>query len=207
MKKLLLLLTLSCSLAVGQTVRHHAFTIYYNAKNKAPDSVSWNLTPSMLNCGKVVRVDMFAQDPLIKNGPKPSDFVNTTKDKTLEIAKGHLFSFEDAACNPIDKKECFYVSQMYAQYQLMNAGDWKTVEVYERSLASKSAIHVIAGYIGIASHLKAGEIVPNFMYKAILSNGKYTAWIMPNQPTSKGHKYNFWEVSLKTLDSETGLSL
>lgn len=74
----------------------------------------------MLNCGKVARVDKFAQDPALPNGPKPSDFIQLpgyATDKTIEGAKGHLFSYEDAMCNPQDNAECFYVDQMYWQYQ------------------------------------------------------------------------------------------
>lgn len=213
MKRLLLLLTLlsSCAgMATAQTIKHHAYTVYYDAKMKAPDSVSWNLTPAMLGCKKVARVDKFAQDPLLKNGPKPSDFVQLPAYKTnkqVEGAKGHLFSYEDAMCNPTDNTECFYVDQMYWQYQNFNAGDWKTVEVYERTLAAKSPIHVIAGYIGIAQKLPTGLPIVTSMYKSIYYQGKWTCWIMPNLPTTKGHKFDFWEKPLATLNQQTGLKL
>lgn len=198
--------------AFGQTVKHHSYTVYYNAKIKAPDSVSWNLSPPMLGCSKVTRIDQFAADPLLKVSPKPSDFIqlatyNVKTNPTIELAKGHLFSYEDAMCNPIDNKECFYVDQMYSQYQNFNAGDWKTVEAYERVLATKQAIHVIAGYIGIAQKLPTGIPIVSYMYKAIYHNGAYECFIMPNLPTTKGHKYDYWHVSVTELDSKTGLKL
>jgi len=110
-------------------------------------------------------------------------------------------------CNPIDNTECFYVDQMYEQYQSFNAGDWKTVEVYERQLAKLGQIHVIAGYIGIASHVSSGLPIVSYIYKAIYSNGKWTAWIMPNLPTTKGHKEAYWVVPVSELNAKTGLKL
>lgn len=193
-------------------IKHKASTIYYQPNTKCPDSVSWDLNKTMLTCGKVTRVDKFATDPLNKTGPKPSDFVqlpayNVKTNPTIELAKGHLFSYEDAMCDPTNNIECFYVDQMYSQYQQFNAGDWKTVEAYERVLAGTQSIHIIAGYIGIASTLKTGIPIVSYMYKAILHGGHYECWIMPNLPSTKGHKYDFWHVSIQELNSKTGLHL
>lgn len=216
MKKLIIYLSILLSgcqgaaIAQQQVIKHKAYTTYYNPKIKGPDSVSWDLTPAMVSCGKVTRVDMFAQDPALnKKGPKPKDFVQISNDKAQEGAKGHLFSFEDAQCDPVNRRECFYVDQMYWQYQKFNAGDWKTIEVYERQLASKGIIHVIAGYIGIAQTIqKTGIIIPKQMYKAIYCQGHWQCWIMPNLPTSEGHPYQYWLVaSLASFDAQTGLKL
>lgn len=194
-----------------QTIRHKAYTVYYNPAIKAPDSCSWNLNPLMVSCGNVTRVDMFAQDPMLKNGPKPDDFANTTKDKSQWIDKGHLMSFKSSACDPQTIKECFYVDQMYAQYHGFNNGDWKIIEEYEQTLAKTKTIHVIAGYIKRTTapeiRLKAGEIVPSFMYKAILHDGAYECWIAPNLPITHGHDVKFWHVTVAELNSRTGLHL
>lgn len=194
----------------GQIVKHHSFTVYYNASIKAPDSVSWDLNASMVNCGVVPRVDKFAQDKEIPGSPKPSDFVQLPEyktDKTVEGAKGHLKPYEESRCNPIDNTECFLVDQMYWQYQNFNAGDWKTVEAYEQGLALKENMHIIAGYIGIAQRLPTGIPIVSYMYKAIYHNGAWECFIMPNMPTTKGHKYDYWHVSVTELDSKTGLKL
>lgn len=190
-------------------IKHHAYITYFNIHDNCPDSVSWNLSPANI-CKLVPRKDKFAKDPLNPHSPKPSDFIQLASyktDKTQELAQGHLFSYESAMCNPIDNTECFYVDQMYSQYQGMNAGDWKTVEVYERSLAATQSIHVIAGHIGIASVLSTGLPIVTYMYKAIYAGGKWTAWIMPNLPGTKGHKANYWIVSVAQLDAKTGLKL
>jgi DNA/RNA endonuclease G (NUC1) len=210
MKKLLffIILLMPAIWLPAQTINHKAYTIYYDAKIKGPDSVAWNLTPAMVNgIHPKTRVNMFAQDPLLKNGPKPSDFIQVSKDKTLEGAKGHLFSYEDSWCDSVNRRECFYVDQMYWQYQSFNAGDWKTVEIYERSLAKNGTIHVIAGYIGVAQKLSTGIIIPVYMYKAIYHDGQWECWIMPNLPATKGHRYDYWHKTITDINQQTGLKL
>lgn len=196
---------------IPETVIHHkSYTVYFQPNTKCPDSVSWNLTIGMFTCPKVTRVDRFAKDPANHDSPTPAMFVQLpgyAKDKTLELSKGHLFSYEDAMCDPINNKECFYVDQMYSQYQQFNAGDWRTVEAYERQLATTQSIHVIAGYIGIAQTLLTGIPIVSYMYKAILHGGHYECWIMPNLPTTKGHGASYWHVGVVELNSKTGLHL
>lgn len=207
MKYLLILLCLSAGVAGAQTIHHHDYVIYYNAKIKAPDSTSFNLTPSQVSCASVKRIDKFASDPMLANGPKPSDFANTTKVDSLQIDKGHTFSYNSSHCSPVDRIECFYVDGMYAQYHGFNNGDWKEFEEYEQQLAAKQTIHVINGYIGIQGYLKAGEIIPAYMYKAIYHDGAYEVFIAPNRPWVHGHKISLWKRSVKELDAKTGLKL
>jgi DNA/RNA endonuclease G (NUC1) len=220
---LLILSVIGCN-CFGQTIKHHGYTTCFNAKLHCPDSVSWNLSPANI-CKLVPRKDKFAKDPLNSNSPKPSDFIQLAAyktNKTVELAQGHLYSYESAMCNPIDNTECFFVDQMYEQYQGMNAGDWKTVEVYERSLAATQSIHVIAGYIGITSTLSTSLPIVTYMYKAIYHGGKWEIWIMPNLPGTKGHKYLYWKniyttdakgkvtatpITTAILDAKTGLKL
>jgi DNA/RNA endonuclease G (NUC1) len=231
MKTIKLLLVLTWCFCTGlqaqaQAIKHHAYITYFNAKLHCPDSVSWDLTPAMI-CKLVTRVDKFARDPLNPNSPKPSQFIQLPAYKTnksIELAQGHLFSYEDAMCNPIDNVECFYVDQMYEQYQGMNAGDWKTVEVYERTLPlTVGKLHIIAGFIPTPTTLANGTVVPpiaqvlpsglpvvSYMYKAIYAGGKWTCWIMPNLPGTKGHPAigkGSWQVSTTALDKATGLKL
>ncbi len=220
MKKYLLILLLPL-VGYGQVIKHHAYSTYWNNKTRCADSVSWNLGPQNI-CPLVIRKDKFAKDPLNPNSPSPKDFIQLpgyAKNKSLELAQGHLYSYESAMCNPIDNTECFYVDQMYEQYQSMNAGDWKTVEVYERQLAKLGHIHVIAGYIPtptkqgntiippIQQVLSSGLPIVSFMYKAIYTQGKWLVWIMPNQPTTKGHKQIYWQKTVAELNSRTGLKL
>jgi len=212
MKKHLLLLAacgmLYASNANAQTIKHNSYTIYYNPAIKAPDSTSFDLTPEMVSCPSVKRVDAFKADPLLTTGPKPSDFANPAgQPDSLQIDKGHTFSYNSSHCSPINRTECFYVSGMYAQYHGFNNGDWKEFEVEEQRLAALGKIHVINGYIGIQGHLAKGEIIPAYMYKAIYSQGHWIVYIAPNRPWVHGHQINIWLRTAAYLDSKTGLKL
>lgn len=189
--------------------KHHSFTVYYNPVNKCADSVSWDLKPSNVLCDKVPRKDAFKQDKAIAGSAKPSDFIQLFKDKAHEGAKGHLYNYEDAMCDPIDKVECFLMTNMYWQFQSFNAGDWKDLEMQEREWAKTDTLHIIAGGIGEIPNLKLpnGEIVPQYFYKAIRMKGCYHVWIMENAITSKGHGYDYWKSDLATLEKQTGLKL
>lgn len=203
MKKIILILVVMTSWigVEAQTVKHHSYTTYYDTKIKEPDSVSWDLTPSMCACSPQVRKDAFAQDPKIPGSAKPIDYLNSSYDK------GHLFSYDDAMCNATDKVECFYMSNMLPQIHPFNSGDWKVLEMQERVWAKKTSLHIIAGGIGSLGKLKNGENIPAFMYKAILMGGKYTVWIMPNSKDSHGHPVNYWLAKVEDLDAKTGLKL
>jgi len=203
MKKLILLITLlGCALlAQSQTVVHHSYTTYYNSSKGEPDSVSWNLTPSMVNCKTTVRKNVFEPDPNIKECTKPSSYVNSGYDK------GHLFSYEDAICNPIDRVECFYMSNMLPQLHSFNAGEWKKLEVQERQWAKTQTLHIIAGGIGSIGKLKSGVNIPAYFYKAIYMNTEWKVYIMPNSDKSQGVPLDKWLVTTQQLNKLTGLKL
>lgn len=213
-----------CGLAEAQTVKHHSFTVHYNAKIKESDSVSWDLTPAMVGCPDESRKDAFAQDKAIPGSAKPSDYaVNSSiktspkynADRASWIDEGHIASYQDMMCNGIDKVECFLMTNMLPQFHAFNAGDWKSLEVQERVWAKTTTLHIIGGGLGVCTiskkfpkgHLPSGEVIPAYMWKAIYMNRKWTCWIMPNAGTSVGHKYDFWEVPVKDFDAKTGLKL
>lgn len=192
------LLALSAYLTVlpnPQTVvQHRGYKTYYDAALREPDSVSWDLAAADVQCAPQIRKDVFKADPAIKGSAAPSDYLNSGYDK------GHLFSYDDAQCNAIDKVECFYMSNMLPQIHPFNAGDWKVLEMQERVFAKTQHLHIVAGGYGSLGKLRAGENVPAYMWKAILINGNYAVWIMPNLKTSAGHKYDKWLTGLHTFD-------
>jgi DNA/RNA endonuclease G (NUC1) len=201
-KLILLVCCLYVSITSAQTVKHQHYITYYNPTLKEPDSVAWDLSPAMVSCNHTVkRKDKFKADPGIPGSGSPKDYVRSGYDK------GHLFNYEDASYDSIDRVECFYMSNMLPQLHSFNAGDWKTLETQERLWAASTPIHIIAGGIGSKGSLPAGENIPAFMWKAIYQNGRWTCWIMPNEVSSKGHAFGFWEVPAAVLDRQTGLQL
>jgi len=211
MKKILLSLLLTLTLVSWSSnpsqivVHHHHYTTYYNSLLREPDSVTWSLTSGMVSLAKVSRKDEFAQDPSIPNSATPKDYDVNGKitDKRLQIDKGHLFNYEDAMGDPIDRVECFYMSNMLPQYHPFNAGDWKELEMQERTWAKTQKLYIVAGGLGTLGKLPAGENIPKFMWKAILMNGKWTVWVMLNSKTSHGHGIAYWQTTLTKFDTQS----
>lgn len=176
-------------------VKHHSYVSHYNPALREPDSVTWDLSPSMVQCTPPKRKDLFTADPAIPGSAKAADYTNSGYDK------GHLFSYDDAACSALDRVECFYMSNMLPQLHPFNAGDWKTLEVQERAFAKTTPLHIVAGGFGTLGKLNAGENIPAYMWKAIYLKGAWTVWIMPNSSTkSIKHAYTYWIASIHTFD-------
>jgi endonuclease G len=210
MKNLLFFLALSLSTVVNaQTFQHHDYLTHYNPALKTPDSVSWSLSPAMVNCmNKVGRSNHFAADPQIPGSPQPSDYaVNHNVPRINWIDLGHLFNAQDAACDRPYNDECYYTTNMLPQYQSFNQGDWKSLEIAEQEWAKTRTLHIVAGGIGSRGHLPSGENIPQYMYKAIYIDGQWACYIMYNDPSSKGHGYEPWQRSITELNGKTGLNL
>lgn len=119
-----------------------------------------------------------------------------------------MFPYADAECDSTDRIECFYMSNMLPQLHALNAGDWKSLETQERKWAKGQPIFIISGGFGTKGKLPSGVNIPESCWKAIFVNGHWRAWVMPNELTSKGHKYGFWEVmDIKRFDRIVGLNL
>jgi endonuclease G len=193
------------NLPTTQVVKHHHYTTYYDIATHEADSVSWDLTPAMVSCtDKPKRKDRFARDPQIPDTYKVKEnYVNSDYDK------GHLFSYEDASCDSVDRVECFYMSNMLPQPHYLNAGKWKTLEGLCRTWARTQPIHVIAGGIGRFKTIGNGQVVvPRYCYKAVLINGRYQCWIFPNDTkTPANFNLDSCRVSTAQLDQQTGLKL
>lgn len=205
MKKLFACTLFLCALQltlIAQKVQHHSYTTHYNATLGGPDSVSWQLTPQMVACGTITRIDMFAPDPAIPGSTQPKQY------KRSGFDQGHLFPYADAQCDSTDRIECFYMSNMLPQLHTLNAGDWKTLETQERVWAGSQTIRIISGGFGTKGKLRSGVNIPESCWKAIFVDGRWRAWVMPNEKTSKGHKFGFWEVmDIKRFDRIVGLEL
>jgi DNA/RNA endonuclease G (NUC1) len=204
MKKLLILTLAICFFqlnANAQRVVHAHYITYYNPSKKEPDSVSWNLSSSMVICEREIRKDMFLPDPSIPGCATKSDYTNSG------YSKGHLFNWDEAKCDGGSVGECFYMSNMLPQNQPFNAGDWGTVERYERKLAQSQNLHIIAGGSGSLGKTMGGVNIPDHFWKAIYANGKWTCWSMPNNSSSVGHDYTHWQIPIGQFDTLTGLKL
>lgn len=176
--------------AYGQTVKHHDYTTYFNQKTHEPDSVSWMLTPDMINCKThLARTNRFTADPLIKNTNLDADYAGSGYDR------GHQFPAQDASCNTTDETECFYFSNMVLQKPNLNRITWKNLEVYTRKLAAKQVVYVTCGITGNLGTIGKDKIViPAKCWKRLRYGNTVEYYVMPNSDDVKSHPFTYYRV-------------
>lgn len=148
------------------TVRltHTNFTSVFSKSKKYPVVVEWWVTRGMVSCETPLkRKDNFKPDPKLPIETNiAKDYVNSGFDR------GHMMPAADNLCqNQQILDECFYFSNMSAQYHSLNAGDWKVLETKTRQMALEyDSIKVWTGNIGEIK--KIGKVsVPEKCWKVI----------------------------------------
>ena len=165
--------------------------------------VEWWATKSKVSCERpLARKDNFKPDPLLPNETDLSDDY-----KGSGFDRGHMMPAADNLCQtPEVQNECFYFSNMAAQYHSLNAGDWKGVETLERKLAvEQDSVHVWCGNIGEIT--KIGEVsVPEKCWKVIhiKKTNEWMAFLFINNQT-KPDGYENNKVEVKEIEKLTKL--
>ena len=185
------------------TIEHKSFTAVWDTTLRYPTLVKWWLTKSKLECPgkKLERKDKFAPDPLlIENTNISQDY------KGSGLDRGHMCPAADNLCDPIAAVECFYFSNMSAQYHSLNAGDWKKLEVLCRDLSlANDSVMIWCGSIG--SVKKIGRVsVPEWCWKVVLvkKTGVITCYKFKNT-ADKPKGLEHWIVTKEELENLTGL--
>jgi endonuclease G len=200
MKKLFILASIilfGITAKAQDTIRltHTNYISVYSKSKHYPVMVEWWATKAKVSCDRpLARKDNFKPDPLLPNETNLSiDYKGSGFDR------GHMMPAADNLCQtPLVQDECFYFSNMAAQYHSLNAGDWKGVETLERQLASeKDSIHVWCGNIGEIK--KIGTVsVPEKCWKVIYvkKTGEWMAYLFTNdQSKPDGYANNKVDVS------------
>ena len=148
------------------TIKHTNYTTNFSKSLRYPVMVEWWLTRAKVSCEKpLARKDNFKPDPQLPVETNiASDYVGSGTDR------GHNMPAAENQCQTPDvQDECFYFSNMTAQYHSLNAGDWKSVEVLERQLANDNdSIHIWCGSIGSAKTIGVNKVaVPTQCWKVI----------------------------------------
>jgi endonuclease G len=206
MKKLLLLLLLVSFGTLAQDVvvlKHTNYTSHFSKSKHYPVMVEYFITKAMVTCPTPLkRKDAFKPDPLLKNETDiVKDYVGSGTDR------GHMMPAAENLCQTqAIQDECFYMSNMSAQYHSLNAGDWKSVETLERNIASIDGdIKVWVGNIGELK--KIGTVsVPAKCWKVlyIKSTKKWVAYLFDNTP-NKPDGYANNEVKVEQISLLTGI--
>lgn len=205
MKKLLVfLLILTPLLAKSQdTVRltHTNYTTVYSKSLHYPVLVQWIETKAKVQCeNKLARKDEFAPDPLLVSETSlAKDYVGSGTDR------GHMCPAADNQCLGAKvQTECFYFSNMAAQYHSLNAGDWKKLEERTRNLAIEyDSVLVWCGSIGVSKKIGTTS-VPTKCWKVLYIKklNTYEAYLFDNN-TSKPDGIENNKVDLKIIQSLT----
>lgn len=208
MKKVLSLVTLlviSVTLFAQDVVvlKHTNYTTHFSKSKKYPVMVEWWETKAKVACEKpLVRKDNFKPDPLLV---AETDLENDYKGSGYD--RGHLMPAKSNQCQTsLVQDECFYFSNMAAQTHRLNAGDWKSLEVLTRDIATKQdSVHVWAGNIGEIK--RVGRVaVPKQCWKVvhIKSSNEWMAFIFEND-LSNPDGINNNKVDLIDVEKLTGL--
>jgi endonuclease G len=202
----LLLVTLVVALSgFAQEVSHIFYTTHFNPQKHTPDWVKWTLTPPMLTAPNVGRTNDFKADPSI---PGMGDFNKDYDGAGYD--KGHMMDAEDAGSQLPAEHESFYFSNMVPQTPSLNRGVWKKLETWCRSECYKHAktLVIVAGPLGELKTIGAHQIVvPTFCWKAILEDGHWTCYLMPNTADADSKPFAAYVSTLADLDTKLGLKV
>ena len=178
-------------------IKHTNYTTHFSKSLKYPVEVEWYITKAKVGCPTpLARKDAFQPDPQLKAETDiAKDYVGSGTDR------GHNMPAAENQCQTqAIQDECFYYSNMTPQYHSLNAGDWKSLETWERQTANElDSIHVWCGSVGVAK--KVGTVsVPTQCWKVvyIVKTKEYLAYIFnntPDKPTGlNSHKVDVIDV-------------
>ncbi|NBO23157.1 DNA/RNA non-specific endonuclease [bacterium] len=196
-----------------RTMKNVLFTLIsfliFVSPSKCQDTVrlthtnyEWWLTKAKVECqNRLARKDAFQPDPLL---PKETDLADDYKGSGFD--RGHMMPAAENQCQtPKVQEECFYFSNMAAQYHSLNAGDWKSVETMERELASANdSLKIWCGNIGVLKKI-GNTSAPEQCWKVIYIKKKneYMAFLFKNDQTKpNGIEDN--KVDVKLIEKLTG---
>ena len=208
MKRILVLLPLLFIMvsAVAQDVvvlNHTNYTTHYSKSKKYPVMVEWWITKAKIGCSApMARKDNFKPDPLLPNETDlGKDYVGSGTDR------GHMMPAAENLCQtPAVQDECFYFSNMAAQYNSLNAGYWKSLETLERQISmEQDSVHVWCGNIGEIKRI-GSVAVPKTCWKVVyvVKNKEWMAYIFENV-ADKPSGLNSHKVELSDVEKLTGL--
>lgn len=206
MKKILLITILSFARVVFAqdtvSISHTNFKTVFDKSKKYPVLVEWWSTKKIVDCTQPLkRKDAFKADP------KLPDHTNLTKDYLNSgFDKGHMMPAADNLCQTQEiQNECFYFSNISAQYHSLNAGDWKSLETFIRNETKvKDSIKVYTGNLGEIK--KIGSVsVPKYCWKVIYikKEEKWMAFLFENTK-DKPNGFEDNKTTLEKIQELTG---
>lgn len=182
------------------------YTTSYNAQNKIPNWVAWELTPSRL-IERESRTNDFLPDPDLSE----KEAVTTNDYKGAGIDRGHMCPAGDNKWKKKAMVESFYMTNICPQNHNLNRGDWKELEEMCRDWARKEGkIYIVCGPILYNKKPKTiGKhkvVVPDAFFKVILAMGKHPKAIGFIYKNASGNKpLDFYVNTIDEVERITGI--
>jgi endonuclease G len=176
---MLLVITVTLKAQDVVQLKHTNYTSHFSKSKKYPVMVEWWETKALVGCpNPLPRKDNFKPDPLLPNETNiGKDYINSGFDR------GHLMPAKSNQCQTsFVQDECFYYSNMVAQYHRLNAGDWKSLETLTREIAVREdSVHIWAGNVGELKKIGTTS-VPTQCWKVvyIVKTKEWMAFIFNN---------------------------
>lgn len=166
-----------------------SYQICYSQFFESPITVTFKLYKPV---HRVDRGDLgFHAEPGIKTS-KAADYTDN------EFDKGHMASAESFSDTEEHQKSTFTYANSALQNHFLNIGVWRSLEMYERTLAQDDSVLVINEVIFTKPYhqLKSGAYIPDHFLKHIisLSTGKQITWQFPNTKPKKGATINDYQL-------------
>lgn len=183
-------------------LKHTNYTSHFSKSKYYPVMVEWWITKAKVGCPTpLARKDNFKPDPKLKD---ETDLIDDYKGSGLD--RGHNMPAAENQCQTQEvQDECFYFSNMTAQYHSLNAGDWKSLETLERQWANEmDSVHIWCGSVGEIK--KVGKVsVPKTCWKVVyvVKTKEWYAYMFENV-ADKPSGLNSHKVEKKDIEKLSG---
>ncbi len=196
----------ACVAPARRLVAHAFFRVCYDSSLKAPVWTEYELRPEHLAAAARRRPN-FRRDPSV-SFPTASnaDFRNSG------YARGHLVPAADFAWSVEAHRATFFLTNVIAQKQSVNAGLWRSLESAVRRIAAiADSVLVFSGPLFDSETIEflaqGGVAVPTHTYKVLLAvqAGRRTmfAAIIPNERIPP-QPLNLFAVTVDEVERRTG---
>ena len=192
-------------------LNHTGFSLSYNPKWMIPSWVAYELSASNME-GDAIRARSFSPDPSpeLEGYPLAQHWHYTYSG----WVRGHMVPAGDLKYSQHAMNDSFYTTNICPMNLEFNNGIWKRLEEKIRRLALDfGRVYIITGPIVDTNHYgKVGEsdiVVPDAFYKAILIPYKNSflsiGFLLNNEPAPKGSRLRDYALTVKELESLTGM--
>jgi endonuclease G, mitochondrial len=216
--------TTATSNANNFLINRPQYALSYNNSRGSANWVSWHLSTAWK--GSAPRSTTFTADTTLPTGfvkAFTSWYTNTGFDR------GHLCPSDDRDASTADNQATFILTNIVPQSPINNQQTWRFLEDYARTLITAgNELYIVAGpggtggtgSVGAADSIHSGDVtVPDFLWKVIVvlpvgsndvtrvtTSTRVIAVKMPNDQTVNAHPWDFYRVSVDSIESLTGFN-